>query len=184
MEQAIKGGTRSTDLYEITSKNGVVVSAGVLERGEYAYPPSKVRILDTPGSTDTRRQDALQNESITTQVKPYIDSITTILVLASGTVPRGAGGLHSALSILSTTTTGATDNRVAFILTNVSSPLYNNFCQDTTPEVFKDAPQFVIDNSIELQGKYFGLKGNPNMKNSGMEMRAVVKDGEHMLWKC
>ena len=153
-----------------------MVSAGVLERGKYAYPP-KVRILDTPGFADTRRpeQDAL----IATQVKPYIDSITTVLVLASGIVPRGAGGLHSALSILSTIFPDAMDNRVAFIFTNVSSPLHTNFCLGTIPEAFKDAPRFLLDNPIALQRKYFGLKGDPNMKNSRMEMRAVVKDREH-----
>ena len=177
------GGTKSARLHEITSKNGMVVSAGIFERGEYAYPPSKVRILDTPGFAYTRhpQQDALQSESMATHIKGYISSVTAVLVLASGTAPHGVGSLQSAISILSTIFPDAMDNRVAFIFTNVSSPLSPNFYRDTIPAVLKDAPHFVIDNPIALQRKYSWLKGDPNMKNSVVETCAVVDGNQNAL---
>jgi len=52
-------------------------------------------------------------------------------------------------------------NNIAFMYTNVASPLCWNFCQDTIPEVLKGAPQFRIDNPVALQEKYFKLKDGP-----------------------
>lgn len=123
----------------------------------------KVRILDTPGFSNARdtQQRELHNKSIVTQIKKYIDSVTAVLVVANGTVPRGTGGLHSALSTLSDILPNTFINKVAFVFTNVANPLAWNFCQSTLPKNFERAPQFRIDNPVALQKKYLKFKDDP-----------------------
>ena len=41
-------------------------------------------------------------KSIITQIEKYIDSLTAVIILANGTVPRIAVGTDDALSFLST----------------------------------------------------------------------------------
>jgi hypothetical protein len=43
-------------------------------------------------------------------------------------------------------------------------PLYWNFSRDALPDVFKDAPQFLLNNPIALQRRYLKLKDDPNMR--------------------
>ena len=69
-------------------------------------------------------------------------------------------------------------NNIAFVLTNVSNPLNQNFSADTLPDVLKDAPQFLLDNPIPLQRKYLRLKDVPEMKERRAEMHETVKTGE------
>jgi len=120
----------------------------------------------------------IRRKSIATEIQERLDHVTAILVFANGTVPRGSGGLHSALSTLSTIFPDTWAKNIAFTFTNVANPLSWNFCQDAIPEVLKAAPQFQIDNPVALQEKYLGLKGAPDMKNTRTEMHAEVKDGE------
>jgi hypothetical protein len=186
--------TRSARLYEITGMNGMVVSAGVFERGEYAYPPPKVRILVTSGFTNTGRpqQDALQNESIANQIKSYIDPVTAVLVLVGGTVPRGIRGLtvpdalkgvpvgtDSALSSLSAIFPKNPTNSVDFLLTDVSSPLYQTFSGETVPDALKGAPQVLLNNPVAPQKKYSKLKGGPHVRHGATDPRDTVKSDEN-----
>ena len=69
-------------------------------------------------------------------------------------------------------------NNLAFVLTNVPDPLYQNFSGDTLPDVLKDAPQFLLDNPIALQRKYLKLKGDIKTKSKRAEMSKTVKAGE------
>jgi len=69
-------------------------------------------------------------------------------------------------------------NNIAFVLTNVSNPLYQNFSVDTLPDFLKDAPQFLLDNPIPLQRKYLRLKDIPKMKKRRAEMHETVKTSE------
>ena len=103
--------------------------------------PSQVRILDTPGLADTRglQQDELHKKSIASQIKKHIDSVPAILVLANGTVPRVTVGTDYALSTLSAIFPETLASRVAFLFTNVTSPLHWNFSRDTVPDILKDA---------------------------------------------
>ena len=143
--------------------------------------PFKVRFLDTPGFANTRdtQQDKLHKETFATQIKEHIDSITAVLVLANGTVPRGTGGLHYALSILSAIVPNTFPRNVALVFTHIANPLSWNFCQDTLPEHFKDVPQFKIDNPVALQKRYLKLKDDPKLKNVDIaRMRKEVKAGE------
>ena len=70
-----------------------------------------------------------------------------------------------------------TDN-LAFMLTNVSGPLYQNFSGDTVPDVLKDAPQFLLDNPIALQRKYLKLEDDIKSTSKRAKMRKMVEAGE------
>ena len=61
------------------------------------------RILDAPGLADARgiHQDELHKESIATEIQNHIDSVTAVLILANGSVPRITVGTDYALSALS-----------------------------------------------------------------------------------
>jgi len=141
---------------------------------------SQVRILDTPGLADTRglQQDELHKQSIASQIKMHIDSVSAVLVLANGTVPRVTVGTDYALSTLSAMFTNTLANRVAFLLTNVTSPLHFNFSKDTVPDVLNEAPQFLLNNPIALQRKYLNLKDSSDMKKRRTEFRGAVNVAE------
>jgi hypothetical protein len=68
-------------------------------------------------------------------------------------------------------------NNIAFLFTNVSTPLSFNLSKGALPEVFKDAPHFFINNPIALQKKYLGLKGGISKKEV-KEMQKFVKRAE------
>jgi len=121
---------------------------------------------------------------ITAQIKAHIDSITAVLVLANGTVPRMTVGTNYALSTLSAIFPKTLTKNIAFMFTNVSGPLYWNFPRDTIPEDLEGAPQFFLNNPIALQRKFLGLRDNPIMKNGGMDLRNIVKADEKGAWRC
>ena len=140
----------------------------------------KVRILDTPGLADTRgpQQDELHKKSIATQIKKHIGYITAVLILVNGTVPRLTVGTDYALSTLSAMFPQSLAYNIAFMFTNVMSPLHWNFCDETLPNALKNAPQFLINNPIALQKKYLKLKDRPNVKKGGTDLRKAVKAAE------
>ena len=67
---------------------------------------------------------------------------------------------------------------IAFMFTNVSSPLYWNFPRDTIAEVLEGAPQFFINNPIALQKKFLELRDDPIMTRGGADLRNIVKADE------
>ena len=113
-----------------------------------------------------------------TQIKNHIDSITAVLVLANGTVPRVTVGTAYALSMLSAILPKTSSKNIALVSTNVSSPLYWNLSGATIPDVLKDAPQFLLDNPIALQRKYLKLMNDPNMTTQMSGFREAVQAGE------
>ena len=129
---------------------------------------------------DTRgiEQDERHKESIANQIKKHIDSVTAVLILANGTIERITAGTDYALSTLSAVFPKSLAENIAFMFTNVPSPLAWNFSQDTVPRVLKDAPQFLLDNPIALQKKYLKLKDKPSMKKAEKDMRNHLKAGE------
>jgi len=141
---------------------------------------SQVRILDTPGFADTRglQQDELHKKSIASQIQKHIESVTAVLVLANGTVPRLTVDTDNTLSTLSAIFTDTLASRVAFLLTNVNNHLYTNFSEDTVPDALKDAPQFLLNNPIALQRKYLNLKDNPDMEKQTTQFREAVNIAE------
>jgi len=139
-----------------------------------------------PGLADTRGLQ--QNEfhkSIASQINKQIDSVSAVLVLANGTVPRVTVGTNYALSTLSAIFPETLATRIAFLLTNVTNILYVNLSKDTVPDVLKDAPQFLLNNPIALQRKHLSLKDNPDMKKRRTQFLEAVngaeRDGLEML---
>lgn len=156
--------TNEARLYDFESRNGQVV-----------------RILDTPGLADTRglQQDELHKRSIASVIQKQIDSVNAVIILANGTVPRITVGTEYALSTLSAIFPKSLANNIAFLFTNVSSPLSWNFSQDSVPKVLKDSPQYLLDNPLALQKKYDQLKNNPASKNLLKKMKNAVSSGEN-----
>ena len=113
----------------------------------------------------------------------HIDTVNAVLVLANGTVPRVTVGTDYALTTLSAIFPKSLADNIAFIFTNVSSPLHQNFDQDAIPEVLKDAPQFVLDNPAALQKKYLKLKDDPDMKKGRADLHKIVEAGEQNALK-
>ena len=108
----------------------------------------------------------------------HIESVTTVLILLNGTVPRSTAGINSAISMLASISPKILTKNIAFMFTNVSGPLSWNFSQDTVPLFLKGAPQFQIDNPIALQKRYLELQGDPGIKERRMESRKTVKAAE------
>lgn len=129
---------------------------------------------------DTRgvQQDELHKESIETQIKKHIDSVTAVLILANGTVPRVTAGTDYALSTLSAIFPKSLASNTAFMFTNVLGPLHWNFSGDTIPNDLRGAPFFLLSNPVALQRKYLKLKDDPNMKKMKTDLRKAVKTGE------
>jgi hypothetical protein len=139
-----------------------------------------VRILDTPGLADTRgvHQDELHKESIRNQIKEHVDSVTAVLVLANGTVPRITVGTDYALSTLSAIFPKSLARNIAFVFTNVASPLHWNFAGDTIPDALKDAPRFLLNNPVAVQKKYLKLKREPSIRKGSADLVKAVKGSE------
>ena len=172
--------TNSARVYELTSKNGILVSTSIWEYYECVTPSAKVRILDAPGLADTRgiHQDELHKESIATEIQNHFDSITAILILANGSVPRLTVSMDYALSTLSTLFPKTLAKNIAFLFTNSMSFLNFNVHKDAIPDILKYAPQFLFSNPIPLQKKFLELKDGPTKKKMRREMQNTVKSAE------
>ena len=123
------------------------------------------------------QQDEL-HKSIATQIKEHVDSLTAVIVLVNGTIPGVTIGTYNVLSTLSTILPDALFSKIAFLLTNVPGPLYQNFSGDNLPDVLKNTPQFLLDNPVALQKKHLELRDDPRVKKRRTEIRGMVKSGE------
>jgi len=112
------------------------------------------------------------------EIEKNVSSLTAVLVLANGTLPGISVGTHCALSSLTDILPDTMAYNIAFMLTNVSNPLYQNFSADTLPDVLKDIPQFLLNNPIPLQRTYLRLKRDQNMKKGKGDLCREVKAGE------
>ena len=137
----------------------------------------KVRIFDTPGLADTLgvEQEELHKKSIATQIEKHLDSVTAVLVVVNGTVPRLTVGAADRLSSLSAI---FPKDNVALLLSNTSNLLFQNFSVDALSGVLKAAPQFLLSNPIALQRKYLELMNDPSMKKERAGFRSAVKAAE------
>jgi hypothetical protein len=125
-------------------------------------------------------QDELHKKSIATQIQNHTNSVTAVLVLANGTVPRVTVGTNYALSTLSSIFPNSLASKIGFLFTNVLSPLHWNFSGDTIPDVLEEAPHFLLSNPIALQKKYLTLKDDQNMKKDRVNLRKEVKAAEQV----
>ena len=142
----------------------------------------KVRILDAPGLVDTRGidQDQLHKKSIATQIQNHIESVTAILILLNGTVPRITVGVDYALSTLSDLFPKMMAKNIAFLFSNCLTYLSLNVSNDVIPNILKSAPQFLLDNPIALQKKFLEFKDDPNKRKMRRKMQKAVKHAEQM----
>ena len=129
---------------------------------------------------DTRgiHQDELHKESIAAEIQNHIDSVTAVLILANGSVPRITVGMDYALSALSALFPKTLAKNIAFLFSNSPTYLSLNFAQDAIPEILKGAPQFLLDNPISLQKRFLGFKDDLNRKKRKREMQKEVKNAE------
>jgi hypothetical protein len=94
----------------------------------------------------------------------HINYITAVLFFTNGTTKRLTLGTDYALSTLSALFPKSLAKNIAFVFTNVPSPLAWNFSQDFIPSQFKIAPQFLLDNPVAARTRYLKLKHNPNVQ--------------------
>ena len=133
---------------------------------------------------DTRgiEQDEVHKRNIANAIQKHIDSVTAVLILANGTVPRLTVGTDYALSTLSAIFPKSLAENVSFMFTNVPSPLSWNFSADTIPEVLRAAEPFLFDNPVALQKKYNALKSDTTKKKvRGILRKAVLAGQERAL---
>ena len=126
---------------------------------------------------DTRgiQQDELHKKGIVNQIEENVDSVTAVLVLANGAFIVGT---DYALSTLSTLFPKSLANDIAFVFTNVLSPLHSTFSGHTIPDDLKNSPQFVFNNPIALQKRYLKLKGGSSNSKERADLRKAVKVAE------
>ena len=129
---------------------------------------------------DTRgiHQDELHKESIAAEIQNHIDSVTAVLILANGSVPRITVGTDYALSALSALFPKSLAKNIAFLFSNSPTYLSLNFAQDAIPETLKDAPQFLLNNPLALQKKFLEFKDDPSKKKMKNDLQGDVKRAE------
>jgi len=129
---------------------------------------------------DTRgiEQDELHKKNIATEIQKHIDSVTAVLILANGTVPRITVGTDYALSTLSAIFPKSLAGNIAFMFTNVASPLSWNFSEESIPDVLRSAGKFLFDNPVALQKKYISLTDDLKKKKATASMRKSVEASE------
>jgi hypothetical protein len=115
-------------------------------------------------------------KSNATQIEEYIDSISAVLVVVNGSIPRVTVGTDYALSTLSTIFPKTLSNNIAFVLTNVPNSLYRNFPSDALPDTLANAPQFLIDNPIVLQRTYLRCKDVPYIEKINFRDMVTVRE--------
>ena len=129
---------------------------------------------------DTRgnEQDELHKKDIAAKIQQHIDSVTAVLILANGTVPRITVGTKYALSTLSNLFPKSLAENIAFVFTNVSSRMNWNLSPDSIPKELRTAEQFLFNNPVALQQRYHVLEEDPAQKKSLRSMRKEMKAGE------
>ena len=110
-----------------------------------------------------------------THIQEHIATVNAIFILSNGSVPRRTVGTDYALLAFVPQTLA---NNVVFLFTNILTYLAFNFCEDSIPEILRDAPRFLFNNPIALQRKFLELKNNPIRKKAQTELREMVKQME------
>ena len=114
-------------------------------------------------------------------IQKHIDSVTAVLILAMGMVPRLTVGTDYTLSTLSSIFPKSLTENISFMFTHVPSPLFWNFDEDTLPEVLGAAERFLFDNPVAIQKKYNRLMGDQAKKKVMTVMRKAVASQEKAL---
>jgi hypothetical protein len=123
-------------------------------------------------------QDERHKNSIATQIKKHIDSVTAVLILTNGTTQRLTVSTDYALSTLSAMFPKSLAENIAFVFTHVPNPLSWRFSQDTISRVLREAPQFLLDNPVALRKNYIKLKDNSNVQKMQKDMLSCLETTE------
>ena len=131
--------------------------------------------------TRSIEQDEIHKESIVKYIEHHVDSISAVLVLADGNVPRSTVDMDYTFSSLSPILPKTLVNNIAFILTNTRDPLSRGFSQEMIPELLKNAPLFLLDNPFALRDRF---KSDPDMrrKSEDCDRRAMETLVELLDW--
>ena len=133
-----------------------------------------------PGLADTRgiKDDELHKRSIAAEIRKHTNSVTAVLVLGNGTVPRITAGTDYALSTLSAIFLRPLVDNIALVFTNVPNTPAWNFSEYTIRDVLKDAEKFLFDNPVARQENYLMAKGDTSPEKFRMRMRKEVLETE------
>jgi GTPase SAR1 family protein len=155
--------TKSAQVYEFGSKNGVIV-----------------RILDTPGLADTRglAEDKKHKESIAQEIQRSIATVNAVIILANGTLPRLGASTDYALTTLSSIFPNTLSNNIGIMFTNVGDPLNCNFEEDAIPDILRHAKQFLLDNPVAIQKKFLQQKQKRTLQMAVDQMQKRVQASE------
>ena len=117
-------------------------------------------------------QDELHKKSIIANIEQHFDSVNAVLILADGIVSRLTVEVDYTFTTLSAILPKTLVNNIAFMFTNVRSPLSWRFPQEALPEALKNAPLFLLDNPLALQNRTIS---GPNKRGivKGCEQRAL-----------
>lgn len=109
-----------------------------------------------------------------------MDHVNGVIILANGTVPRLTVSTEYALSTLSSMFPKTLADNIAFIFTNVTSRLSQNFSEDSIPPALLSAPRYHFNNPLSLQKKYIDItKEHRKKKNSQLrQMRQEILAAE------
>ena len=116
-----------------------------------------VTVLDSPGLADTRglQKDNEHKESINTAIRDNILEVTAVIILANGTNPRLGAATDYAITTLSSIFPRTLAQNIGILFTNVSGRDFLNFETDTLPIELRGAKDFLINNPLAMQKKYF-----------------------------
>lgn len=154
--------TLSAKVYKFVSKNGVTVS-----------------ILDTPGLADTRglAKDEEHKANIAKTIQTHMPFVTAVLILANGTLPRLGVATDYTLSVLSSIFPRSLASNIAFLFTNVSSPLAWNFDSSSLPDVLASAPQYLLDNPVAMHQRLVQIETAGNSPRIIKRLKTSVETG-------
>jgi len=110
-------------------------------------------------------QDDVHKKSIITNIERHFDSVSAVLILADGIVPRVTTEMEYTFAALASIFPKNLVNNVGIMFTNVRSPSSWRVSQEELPGALKNAPLFVLDNPLALQNRY----------NDDPDMRGIVK---------
>lgn len=112
------------------------------------------------GTRDIEHDEA-HKKSIITSIAQHFDSVSAVLILADGIVPRITVDMDYTFTALCAILPKSLVNNIAIMFTNVQSPSSWRFSQEELPAALKNAPLFLLDNPLALQNRY---KDDPDMR--------------------
>ena len=106
------------------------------------------------------------------EIQKHIHSVTAVLILADGSVPRFTDGMDYALFPKTLA------NNIAFLFSHCPTYHSLNFPEGAIPNVLRYAPRFPLDNPVVPKKKFLEVKDDPKKKKAREKMRKAVDRAE------